>query len=353
MTRRLYLAMVSAIGLPIFTLVGTTVLIVMGLKGSVAGAAGGDPNCVVIPAADTTGSPADSTDAPPSSEPEPDDVTPEGTGNVSIELVLLTIRTKESHGDYTAKARKGSASGAYQFVDETWGNYGGFSSAWLAPPSVQDERARLIAEPLLRRWGLGGVPVGWYYPLALVRPEWMDRVPRPEYGNILTVRQYQAEWLALYEQVSGGTVPLDGCLLAGGGGLGAIGSAVPADLAPVLAYTQAQLGKPYVWGGSGPEVFDCSGLTLRAYQQVGINLPHKSSAQANYGVSVNWRSEPIRPGDLIFHRGSVPVHDNGHVGIAVSATQWIVAPKTGDFVSLRPIPFNKIQTVRRLIQPQE
>lgn len=127
-----------------------------------------------------------------------------------------------------------------------------------------------------------------------------------------------------------------------------VGSEVPADIAPVVAYAYAQLGKPYVWGGAGPEVFDCSGLTLRAYQTIGINLPHKSSAQARYGRAVDWRTEPIRAGDLIFHRGSIPVQDNGHVGIAISATHWIVAPKSGDVVSLRPIPFDRIQTIRRL-----
>ena len=82
-------------------------------------------------------------------------------------------------------------------------------------------------------------------------------------------------------------------------------------------------------------------------------LPHSSASQAQYGRAIDWRTEPIRAGDLIFHRGSVPVHDNGHVGIAISATHWIVAPKTGDVVSLRPIPLDRIQTVRRLVQPQE
>ena len=349
MSRRLFLAMISAIGLPLLFLVGTATLIVMGLKASVAGANIGDPNCIAIPEATPSTDPAD----PTSTTIAPDDASPEGTSNVSIELVLLTIRTRESGGDYSARAREGTASGAYQFIDETWGAYGGYASAWLAPAAVQDERARLVAEPLLRRWGLAGVPVGWYYPLALTRPEWMDRVPNPEFGNTLTVRQYQTAWLALYQQIAGGTLPTDGCLLAGGGGTGGIGTAIPVDVAPVIAYAQAQLGKPYVWGGSGPEVFDCSGLTMRAYQQIGFSLPHNSAAQANYGIAVTWRNDRIRAGDLIFHRGSVPVHDLGHVGIAISATEWIVAPRTGDVVSLRPIPFDRIQSVRRLVQPQE
>ena len=351
MTRKLALAAISLVGLPLMILTATATLIVLGLKASVAGANVGDPNCITIPNATAS---TDGTDpADPTSTAVTDDASPEGTGNLSVDLVLLTIRSKESGGDYTAKAPKGTASGAYQFIDQTWARYGGYPSAWLAPPAVQDERARLIAEPLLRRWGLGGVPVGWYYPLALTRPEWMDRIPNPEYGNTLTVRQYQEAWLSLYQQIAGGALPTDGCLLAGGGGTGGLGATVPADLAPVVAYAQTQLGKPYVWGGSGPEVFDCSGLTMRAYQQIGITLPHNSAAQANYGIAINWRNEPIRAGDLIFHRGSIPIHDLGHVGIAISATHWIVAPRTGDVVSLRPIPFDRIQSVRRLVQPKE
>ena len=92
---------------------------------------------------------------------------------------------------------------------------------------------------------------------------------------------------------------------------------------------------------------------MRAYQQIDIALPHNSAAQANYGIPIDWRTTPIQPGDLIFHRGSVPVHDLGHIGIAINATQWIVAPQPGDVVSIRPIPFDRIQAVRRLVQQQE
>jgi NlpC/P60 family len=187
----------------------------------------------------------------------------------------------------------------------------------MAPPAIQDERARILARPILRQWGL-------------------------------TVREYQTQWLGLYRQISGGALPIDGCNLPGGSGILGIGSEIPANIAPVVAYAYAQLNKPYVWGGAGPDGFDCSGLTLRAYQTISINLPHSAATQAQYGRAVDWRSEPIQPGDLIFHRGSIPIHDNGHVGIAINATQWIIAPKTGDVISLRPIPFNKIQTVRRL-----
>ena len=346
--KRLTLALLAAAMLPLL-LAGSAQLVALLLRASVASANTGDANCVVIPPPNSTV--ADSS-VPESTVPV-EDPAPEGPEAVSIDLVLLTIRTLESGGDYQARARKGSASGAYQFVDGTWNNHGGYPSAWIAPPPVQDERARMLVEPILRKWGLAEVPVAWYDPGALGNPARMDQVPRPEYGNILTVREYQTQWLETYRQLAGGVLPIDGCLLGGGGGVVGIDGEVPADVAPVVAYAYAQLGKPYVWGGSGPEVFDCSGLTLRAYQQIGINLPHKSALQSRYSRSVSWRIEPIRAGDLIFHRGSIPVHDYGHVGIAVSATQWIVAPKSGDVVSLRPIPFDRVQAVRRLVQPAQ
>jgi hypothetical protein len=351
--KRVALALIGTALGPVLLLIGSSHLVVLFLYGAAAAANTGDANCVVIASAAPSETTTPTTDTQPApSTTVADEPAPEGTGAVSIELVLATIRQRESQGDYQARASKGSASGAYQFIDGTWNNYGGYLQAWMAPPTVQDERARMLVEPILRKWGLSGVPVAWYSPAALGNPALMDKVPHPEFGNKLTVREYQTAWLETYQQISGGTLPIDGCTLAGGGGVVGIDGTVPADVAPVVAYALAQIGKPYVWGGSGPDVFDCSGLTLRAYQQVGINLPHSSSTQARYGRAVDWHNEPIQAGDLIFHRGSIPVHDNGHVGIAISGTQWIVAPKSGDVVSLRAIPFDRIQTVRRLVQAQ-
>ena len=165
------------------------VLVVVFLQGSVAGANTGDANCIVLP--DTPDVPNTSTtveDSVPAngvatSTTEPEPPSPNGTGSVSIDIILATIRQLESNNSYTARAAKGTASGAYQFVDSTWNNYGGYPQAWIAPPAVQDERVRLLVEPLLRKWGLSGIPIGWYYPAALGDPSWLDRVPHPEYGN--------------------------------------------------------------------------------------------------------------------------------------------------------------------------
>ena len=90
---------------------------------------------------------------------------------------------------------------------------------------------------------------------------------------------------------------------------------------------QAQLGKPYVWGAAGPDSFDCSGLTMFAYAQAGISLPHYTGAQWNQGRHVS-QSE-LQPGDLIFFG-----QDLGHVGMYVGNGNFIHAPHTGDVVKI-------------------
>ena len=134
-----------------------------------------------------------------------------GTTDPSIRLdaaseedrVLMTIRLVESRDNYGAEAAGSSASGAYQFIDSTWGGYGGYGHAAAAPPSVQDARARQHLRGILSRNGgsVETVPVHWYfgsYPVG----DGMDMVPAPEAGNRLTPRQYQRMWVGTYNKVS-------------------------------------------------------------------------------------------------------------------------------------------------------
>ena len=86
------------------------------------------------------------------------------------------------------------------------------------------------------------------------------------------------------------------------------------------------LGVPYVWGGSTPSGFDCSGLVMYVYAQLGISLPHYTVAQYHMGVAVS-RSQ-LQPGDLVFFDGL------GHVGIYIGGGQFIHAPHTGDVVKI-------------------
>lgn len=77
-----------------------------------------------------------------------------------------------------------------------------------------------------------------------------------------------------------------------------------------LKYALAQVGKAYVWGAAGPNAFDCSGLTMRAWGAAGIGLPHNSAAQAQMGTPVS--QSQLRPGDLVFY-----YHPITHVGMYI------------------------------------
>lgn len=127
--------------------------------------------------------------------------------------------------------------------------------------------------------------------------------------------------------------------------------ATSSRIATVLAFARAQLGEPYRFNAAGPNAWDCSGLTMVAYAQIGVALPHYSAAQALRGVAVNWRTEGIAPGDLVFLETSPGSGVIGHVGIAISATQWIQAPRVGDVVRAGAIPTTRVVAVRRYVQP--
>ena len=119
--------------------------------------------------------------------------------------ILLAIRIVESGQRYDIGPNKGGASGAYQYIDSTWGNYKGYPKAYLAPPNVQDERALAHVVGILDTWAgdVSMVPVIWYYPRAASDPALMDQVPLPNAGNRLTVREYQHRWLDVLSFITG------------------------------------------------------------------------------------------------------------------------------------------------------
>lgn len=118
----------------------------------------------------------------------------------------------------------------------------------------------------------------------------------------------------------------------------------------VVDFALAQRGKPYRFNAAGPDAYDCSGLVRAAFATVGVRLPHQSALQATYGTRVDWRTEPIRPGDLVFTRSSSSDAAIGHVGIAVTATTWVQAPQPNDVVRSGPMPAaSRIVEVRRLV----
>jgi cell wall-associated NlpC family hydrolase len=115
----------------------------------------------------------------------------------------------------------------------------------------------------------------------------------------------------------------------------------PKDLARVTAAigaAYAELGKPYVWGATGPDDFDCSGLTQHVWGQAGVQLPRTSQEQALAGSSVPLSQ--IRPGDLV-------VYFSGHTHIAIYVGQGLVihAPRPGSvvrFAALASMPVAQV-----------
>jgi cell wall-associated NlpC family hydrolase len=96
----------------------------------------------------------------------------------------------------------------------------------------------------------------------------------------------------------------------------------------VVGVAMRYLGTPYVYGGASPSGFDCSGLVMYAYAQVGVSLPHNTVAQWNYSNSVSVSRSQLQPGDLVFFYGL------GHVGIYVGGGNFIHAPHTGSVVRI-------------------
>ncbi|MFI1970420.1 hypothetical protein BLA24_27300 [Streptomyces cinnamoneus] len=110
-------------------------------------------------------------------------------------------------------------------------------------------------------------------------------------------------------------------------------AAVPAPssrAAQAVAYAYSAIGKPYVWGATGPSAFDCSGLTQAAWQAAGVSLPRTTYTQINAGRRVA-RSQ-LAPGDLVFFYSGI-----SHVGLYVGHGQMIHAPHPGAPVRVAPI----------------
>jgi cell wall-associated NlpC family hydrolase len=100
----------------------------------------------------------------------------------------------------------------------------------------------------------------------------------------------------------------------------------PSNYGGAVSVALGEQGVPYVWGGSSPGGFDCSGLVMYAYSRVGVSLPHSSYAQYNMGVGVP--RDQLQPGDLVFFDGL------GHVGLYIGGGMFVHAPHTGTVVQV-------------------
>ena len=143
---------------------------------------------------------------------------------------------------------------------------------------------------------------------------------------------------ALAEQQASATTDSGGGTSSGSGSCpvsdpgGAAGAAVN--------FACAQVGKPYVWGGAGPDSYDCSGLTSAAWAAAGISLPH--SSQMQYSATARVSRDAAQPGDLLFH-GS-PIH---HVAMYIGNGKMVEAPHSGALVRVVPADRSDLAGVGR------
>ncbi|KOY57971.1 C40 family peptidase [Streptomyces sp. XY332] len=133
-----------------------------------------------------------------------------------------------------------------------------------------------------------------------------------------------AEERAAYETQSAGAAPA---------GPRATTPPAPADgtrAARAVAFAYGAIGKPYVWGATGPGSFDCSGLTQAAWRSAGVSLPRTTYTQINAGQRVS--RDQLAPGDLVFFYSGVT-----HVGLYIGNGQMIHAPRPGSTVRVAPV----------------
>lgn len=185
-----------------------------------------------------------------------------------------------------------------------------------AKDSLQDQQAQLAQQEAEQQAQLAQQEVERQVQLAQQQAEKQVQLVQQQTVKQVQVVQQQAEQPSSANTVSKSTPSVDVVNLP---------NSETAN--KVIAYAKQFLGIPYVYGGSTPSGFDCSGFTSYVYRSVGINLPRVSRDQQNIGTRIPLNQ--LQPGDLVF-RGS-PAY---HVGIYIGGGQYIHAPQTGDVVKI-------------------
>jgi peptidoglycan DL-endopeptidase CwlO len=152
------------------------------------------------------------------------------------------------------------------------------------------------------------------------------------YNHLESYVQDVLSWAGLYAR---GGYAVQATLDSAPSCLPGIGQPPNAAAGAAIAYAEEQIGKPYLWGGTGPDAFDCSGLVMMAYRAAGIAIPRTSQQQWAWGPRI--KPSQVEPGDLVFFVGSDgTVKSPGHVGIVIGGGLMIEAYATGYPIRIAP-----------------
>jgi peptidoglycan DL-endopeptidase CwlO len=204
------------------------------------------------------------------------------------------------------------------------------SQGWGSPEQVRDPvyATRTFLQRLLAVPGWDTMPV----------TQAAQIVQRSAFPNAYAKWETLAN--SLVTDLAGVTGAIQECQPAAAGGPGPAASLPPGVARTAIEFATAETGKPYVWGATGPDSYDCSGLMLRAYQRAGIVLPRVSRDQYNAGAHV-----PVaqaQPGDLLFWAYDESDPDTiHHVAMYLGNGQMMEAQQTGVPLGTRAVTFDE------------
>ncbi len=206
------------------------------------------------------------------------------------------------------------------------------SQGWGSPAQVTDPRysTTIFIQRLLQ------IP-GWEQLPVTVAAQTVQRSAFPD---------AYAKWERLAAELVGQLADV-----ADPAGCGPSAANLPEGLArTAISFALAEVGKPYVWGATGPNTYDCSGLMLRAFQAAGINLPRVSRQQFFSGGHVP--VDQAQAGDLLFYatdrNDPSTIH---HVVLYMGDGQMVEAPYSGESVRVRPVPWEYPELVPLATRP--